>query len=206
MDTKMSVTPIRPGKGLEKVDEWLSKSALKTGSQLLEGALSAEDLERVSGLTNVMATRWMFGQCSRERFVTPTRNGFANLRFQASSTIRLIIFLQGKIPQVMGKSLDDVLQNIQTLSKEDADLAISNECVYEIRLEPWDLLWLPAGSICLEETVSGHLNYGVKIPMIMRTPAYIDHYTRSAELAEANEKASVEKMKEVCVMLADKLE
>ena len=65
------------------------------------------------------------------------------------------------------------------------------------------MLWLPAGSICLEEAVSGHLNYGLKDAMIMRTKALIDHYAKSAELADG--KGSAEKMEEVCVMLADDL-
>ena len=65
------------------------------------------------------------------------------------------------------------------------------------------MLWLPTGSICLEETVGCHLNCGLKVPIIMRTKAFIDHYAKSAELANA--KGSAEKMKELCVMLADDL-
>ena len=65
------------------------------------------------------------------------------------------------------------------------------------------MLWLPAGSICLEATVSGHLIYDLKVPMIMHPKAFIDHYAKSAELADG--KSLAEKMKEVCVMLADDL-
>ena len=67
------------------------------------------------------------------------------------------------------------------------------------------MLWLPAGSMCLEETVSGHLNFGLKIPMIMRTREYTDHYFKSMELSEAAEKPSVAKMKEVCSWLQNEI-
>ena len=86
VDTKMYHAPVRPGKGLEKVNEWIIKAPLKVGSPLLKGTVDEEDMQRVTGLPNVMNTRWMLGQCAKERFVTPTRNGFANSRFQASST------------------------------------------------------------------------------------------------------------------------
>ena len=132
IDTKMYHAPVRSGKGLEKVNEWISKVPLKPGSPLLKGGVDEEDMQRVTGLPNVMGTRWTFGQCAKERFVTPTRNGFANLRFQASSTVRLIIFLQGKLPQLMGKNIDDVTENIQTLSQDDAAILIQNESVYEV--------------------------------------------------------------------------
>ena len=67
------------------------------------------------------------------------------------------------------------------------------------------MLWLPAGSICLEETVSGHLNFGLKIPMIMRTKDYTEHYLKGMELAQAADKPAVTKMKEVCTWLQNEI-
>ena len=124
--------PVRPGKGLEQVNAWLSKAPLKNGSPLLIGSVDEEDMQPVVGLKNVMATRWMFGQCAKERFSTPTRNGFANLRFQASSTVRVIIFLQGKLPQLVGTNIEDVGKNIENLTKEDAEILVANESVFEV--------------------------------------------------------------------------
>lgn len=41
--------------------------------------------------------------------------------------------------------------------------------------------------------------------MIMRTQAYTEHYVKSMELAEAADKPSVTKMKEVCAWLQNEI-
>ena len=75
----------------------------KPGSPLLQGGVDFDAAKHVLGLQNVLNTRWQFGQCSRGRFVVPNRNGFANLRMQASSTVRLIISTLVDVPSFLGQ-------------------------------------------------------------------------------------------------------
>ena len=151
----------------------------------------------------MLNTRWQFGQCSRERFVIPNRNGFANIRMQASSKVRVIIFSLVNVPRILGQDMETVVDGLQKLTLEEGELLVKNNAVYEVELEPWSVLYTPPGVICLEETVAGHLNFGLKIPFIQRTEEFVKAYGKAAELTEAAGKTSSKKMMEVVAFLSE---
>ena len=75
--------------------------------------------------------------------------------------------------------------------------------MHEVALEPWDVLYTLPGVLILEETVAGHLNFGLKVPFIQRTEEFLTAYGRATELTEASAKGNAKKMKEVAAFLSE---
>ena len=99
--------------------------------------------------------------------------------------------------------METVIANLQVLENEDAQLLVDNNAVHEVTLQLWDVLYTPPGVVVLEETVSGHLSFGLKVPFIQRTEAFVNAYRRAAELTDAADKGNAKKMKEVVAFLAE---
>ena len=99
--------------------------------------------------------------------------------------------------------MEMAIANLQVIEKEDAQLLVDNNAVHEVTLEPWHILYTSPGVVVLEETVSGHLNFGLKVPFIQRTEAFVKAYVRAAELTDSASLGNAKKMKEVVAFLAE---
>ena len=113
------------------------------------------------------------------------------------------MFLLSKVPAIFGDNLDNILSSIDKLTKENAEVLMKNNCVFEAVLQPWDVLWLPPGAAMLEETTKGHLNFGAKIPVIQQTEKCLAAYAGYADLSESSRPGAGAKMKQVAAFLSE---
>ena len=194
--------PIKKGKGLEAVEEFLSKGVFHADSPVKPIAFEGSSAAMLKG---VLATRWLCGSNPKKRFEQPARNGFANLRFQIGGKAPLYIVMPHKLGSIYGDNLDKVVESVKNMDDHLMQALINANSIYKVTVEPWAVLYIPAGSITYEDHVDGVLSYSMRTPLLPTTKFTLDAYTVFARLAKEAKRPAADKMEEVVEILKTSL-
>ena len=164
-------TPVYEENGNKKVlEDYMEKTFHTLGTKLgLEPSKDVPDI-----VSNVTSTQWLVGLDTKRRFTSVNRQGFGQLRIQASAESRIIVFCP-KARTSPTETLQGACERFEQFTA--ADLESTNPpMVFEIKLKPWQVAWLPVGAITCEENIGSNLSFHIRMAFLPISPTTIESY------------------------------
>ena len=144
------------------------------------------DMGKVDGkaVKAVVATPWSWGTSPTLKTSGFLRNSLAQIKLVASGKVRHLIVKTSKLPGDLrtGQSMDEICKKIGQCSDDRLRDLTDQGVIAEAVVDPWQMLYVPAGSIVFEEVLSGNLVFGVRRAMVVRTAAAHAQYNCCMEM------------------------
>ena len=79
------------------------------------------------------------------------------MRVQVAGKVKMLVVLPGKLGPVFGACLNTLMESLKSIDDELMGHAIKAGAVYEVTVEPYSALYIPAGCITFEHQAEGVL-------------------------------------------------
>ena len=158
--------------------------------------------ESAGECASVTNTNWLYGQDSKVKWCSSTRNGLAQLKYQAASGVVSLIFTPHSFPvEFQELAFDDVSKRIQDFGIKELKRFIDHKCVHLVEHEQETVLYIPTASIVCEFSVRQQsLVFGLRKPMILRGLSHCKSYSWLMAAFLRSEK-SIGKMSDALVLM-----
>ena len=132
----------------------------------------------------VVTTPWSWGTNPTLKTAGFLRNSLAQVKLVASGKVRHLIVKTSKLPGDLrtGESMEDICKKIGQCSDDRITEFTEQGIILEAVVEPWQMVYIPTGSIVFEEVLSGNLVFGVRRALLVRTAAAHAQYNTCVEM------------------------
>ena len=147
---------------------------------------------------------FLWGYNPRARFQGATRNGVAQLKVQISGTLRHLVFSTRRLPGDLRQgAVSEIVIRLSQLTSERIETLSDEGVIKQATLQPWEMLYIPAGSLVFEVTTSGTLVFGLRRTVMLCDQQSASQYETLINIYKES-KTSVGKMEEVLAVLKSK--
>ena len=132
----------------------------------------------------VVTTPWSWGTNPTLKTAGFLRNSLAQVKLVASGKVRHLTVKTSKLSGDLrtGESMEDICKKVGQCSDDRITEFTDQGIILEAVVEPWQMVYIPTGSIVFEEVLSGNLVFGVCRALLVRTAAAHAQYNTCVEM------------------------
>ena len=144
---------------------------------------------------------FLWGYNPRARFQGATCNGVAQLKVQISGTLRHFVFSTRRLPGDLRQGfVSGIVTRLSQLSSVRIKALSDEGVIKQATLQPWEMLYIPAGSLVFEATTSGTLVSGLRRTVMLCDQQSASQYETLINIYKES-RTSDGKMEEVLAVL-----
>ena len=199
----MYSNPVYEEQGQKKaLEDFLATNFRSAASPLKPGLTHKCGLPEL--IENILDVEWLVGVDAKQKIQgQATRQGFGQLRIQASAKVRLILFSAAKLAVLQNGIADKLSTVISSLSNMTGEQLQAYNAMpdgpvgVQMTLEPWHMAWIPVGSIVFEEALEGNLSFYIRVPFLPWDDLSIKAYESYLSWMKADKKPGLLQMNAV---------